>query len=152
MAVRIPLLLPASVFLSAAALAWVAATLPATAQDKSGELYQWKDAKGVTHYADAPPTAGQYQSRTIQHRDGTPAPTTPQPAATTAASANCSLARTNLERLQAGGDIGLDADGDGKPDAPLSAEERTRQTHLAEANIKNYCGAGAGADTGAGAA
>ena len=35
----------------------------------------------------------------------------------------CALAQTNLTRLQAGGNIGLDANGDGKPDC---AHERRR--------------------------
>jgi hypothetical protein len=52
---------------------------------------------------------------------------------------NCALAKTNLDRLKTGGDIGLDANGDGKPDAPLSDAERTKQTELAEANIQTYC-------------
>jgi hypothetical protein len=113
--------------------------LAGTALAQSGGVYQWKDAQGVTHYSDAPPPKGQYQARDIHHRDGAaPAPTAAD-AATTAASANCTLARTNLERLKAGGDIGLDANGDGKPDAALGAEERERQTRLAEINIKAFC-------------
>jgi len=113
--------------------------LAGTALAQSGGVYQWKDARGVTHYSDAPPPKGQYQARDIHHRDGAaPAPTAAD-AATTAASANCTLARTNLERLQAGGDIGLDADGDGQPDAALSVEERERQTRLAAINIKTFC-------------
>ena len=84
----------------------------------AGDVYQWKDAKGVTHYSDAPPPKGQYQARDIHHRDGAATATTAADKPTTAASANCTLARTNLERLQAGGDIGQDADGDGPPPAP----------------------------------
>jgi hypothetical protein len=72
------------------------------------------------------------------HHRGAP-PTTAADKPTTAASANCTLARTNLERLQAGGDIGLDANGDGQPDAALSAEEHERQTRLAAINIKTFC-------------
>lgn len=112
--------------------------LAGTALAQSGGVYQWKDAQGVTHYSDAPPPKGQYQARDIHHRDGAaPAATADEPI--TAASANCMLARTNLERLQAGGDIGLDADGDGRPDAALSVEERERQTRLAAINIKTFC-------------
>ena len=36
-------------------------------------VYQWKDAKGVTHYADAPPKDRAYRNRTI--REDVPAPT-----------------------------------------------------------------------------
>ena len=37
-----------------------------------GELYQWKDANGVTHYSDAPPP-GQtsYENRSIRNSGGT---------------------------------------------------------------------------------
>ncbi|HVR81709.1 MAG TPA: DUF4124 domain-containing protein [Luteimonas sp.] len=104
----------------------------------AGDIYQWKDAKGVTHFSDAPPPKGRYQARDIHHRDGEAAPADAGKP-TTAASANCTLARTNLDRLKAGGDIGLDANGDGKPDAPLSDAEREKQTQLAEANIKTFC-------------
>lgn len=113
--------------------------LAGTALAQSGGVYQWKDARGVTHYSDAPPPKGQYQARDIHHRDGAAPAAAAADAPTTAASANCTLARTNLERLQAGGDIGLDADGDGQPDAALSAEERERQTRLAAINIKTFC-------------
>lgn len=115
---------------------------------QSGGLYQWKDARGVTHYSDAPPPSGQYQARRIVQREAPPAAAAPaapaapaadKSAATARANANCSLARSNLEKLQAGGAIGLDADGDGKPDAPLSEEARSQQLRLAEANIQAFC-------------
>jgi hypothetical protein len=113
--------------------------LAGAALAQSGGIYQWKDAQGVTHYSDAPPPKGQYAARDIHHRDGAAPATTAADEPTTAASANCTLARTNLERLQAGGDIGLDADGDGQPDAALSAEEHERQKRLAAINIKTFC-------------
>jgi hypothetical protein len=105
---------------------------------QAGELYQWKDAKGVTHYSDAPPPKGQYQARNIQVRDGQKPPVA-EVKVTTTANANCTLSKTNLERLKAGGDIGLDANRDGKPDAPLNAEEQARQVELAETNIRKFC-------------
>lgn len=111
---------------------------------QAGELYQWKDAKGVTHYSDAPPAKGQYQARDIPVRDGQKPPVA-EARVTTAASANCTLARTNLERLKAGGDIGLDANRDGKPDAPLNAEEQARQMQFAESSIRTFCTTSAGA-------
>jgi hypothetical protein len=113
--------------------------LAGAALAQSGGIYQWKDAQGVTHYSDAPPPKGQYAARDIHHRDSAAPATTAADKPTTAASANCTLARTNLERLQAGGDIGLDADGDGQPDAALSAEEHERQKRLAAINIKTFC-------------
>lgn len=127
------------------ALCLGAVAFPAAA----GEVYQWKDAKGVTHYSDAPPPKGRYEARDIRQRgiqrDGTAAAAAPAPASAAKpapdANANCTLARTNLQRLQAGGDIGLDANGDGKPDATMDAAERARQTGLAEANIRSFCAA-----------
>lgn len=115
----------------------VAIALLACGVASAGDVFQWKDAKGVTHYADAPPPQGQYQTRDVHHRDGeAPAPSTsPVPVI----DKNCALAKTNLDRLRTGGDIGLDANGDGKPDAPLSDVERTKQTELAQANIRTYC-------------
>jgi hypothetical protein len=113
-------------------------------QSQAGDLYQWKDAKGVSHYSDAPPPKGQYKARNIQVRDGEK-PAVVQAKLTTAASANCTLAKTNLERLKAGGDIGLDANGDGKPDALLNAEEHATQLQLAETNIQKFCTASADA-------
>jgi len=120
-------------------LAVVAVALLACGVASAGDVYQWKDAKGVTHYSDAPPPKGQYQARDVSHRDieattaspsGSPAPVTSQ---------NCAQAKINLDRLKTGGDMGLDANGDGKPDAPFSDAERTRQTQMAEAKIRIYC-------------
>jgi hypothetical protein len=111
----------------------------------AGEVYQWKDAKGVTHYSDAPPPKGRYAARDIRQRgiqrDGTAAVAAAPAKAAPDPNTNCTLARTNLQRLQAGGDIGLDANGDGKPDASMDAAERARQTRLAEANIRSFCAA-----------
>jgi len=111
----------------------------------AGDVYQWKDAKGVTHYSDAPPPNGQYQARDVSHRDieattasASPAPVTNQ---------NCAQAKINLDRLKTGGDMGLDANGDGQPDAPFSDAERTRQTQMAEAKIRIYCAPTAAAAT-----
>ena len=114
--------------------------LGATALAQAGDLYQWKDGKGVNHYSDAPPPKGQYRARNVHVRDvEAAAPAASQPKPTTTASANCLLARTNLARLKAGGDIGLDANGDGKPDSRMSADEQAKQTQLAEHNIKTFC-------------
>ena len=126
--------------------------LAGTALAQAGKVYQWKDAGGVTHYSDEPPPKGQYESRKVASDAGKPLEASPAetalPAATTpapaskgeqVAMANCATARSNLARLQAGGDIGLDADGDGKPDAPLDAGAVAKQTELAQANINRYC-------------
>lgn len=106
----------------------------------AGTVYQWKDARGVTHYSDSPPPKGASKVREIG--DGPPAqPQTPAKAATTPAADNaqCAQARLNLMRLQGNAVVGLDADRDGKPDAPLSAADRAAQVTLAEAAIKGHC-------------
>ena len=118
-------------------VAAVTVALLACGVASAGDVYQWKDAKGVTHYSDAPPPKGQYQARDVRHRDDEAAAASTDSAPVT--DKNCALAKTNLDRLKTGGDIGLDANGDGKPDAPLSDAERTKQTELAEANIRRYC-------------
>jgi hypothetical protein len=127
------------------------------------QVYQWKDAKGVTHYSDAPPAKGQeFKARSVDAPTprtspaATPAapvtapetvPADAQPpdkaanqaAARARAKANCETATANLTHLKAGGAIGYDADGDGKPDKVLTAEERTTQTQVAESNVATYC-------------
>lgn len=113
--------------------------LGGTALASAGDLYQWKDARGVTHYADAPPPKGQFRSRNLHVRDGEAA--APQDAAkpATPASADCTLAQTNLQRLKGGGNLGLDANGDGKPDATMDAAEQARQSELAQRQINVFC-------------
>lgn len=129
-------------WLAAAGLA-LAIALPAV----SGELYQWKDANGVTHYSDAPPPAGaDYKNRTIG--DHGSASVAAEEAEAPAESSQCTSARANLALLQGDGPVGADTDNDGKPDAAFSADERAAQTELAEAAIKVHCTA-AVASTGA---
>ena len=127
MAVRLPTaLLVSALVLGAVALAY------------AGDLYQWKDSKGVTHYADAPPAKGHaYRARSIREQAATPVVVDAKPA--TPANINCTLAQANLEHLKAGGNIGIDANRDGKPDSLMSADEQARQRQLAEQNIKTYC-------------
>lgn len=112
-------------------LALVVALAPAVV---ASGVYQWKDAQGVTHYADAPPKDRAYRNRTI--REDVPAPTA---TATPAVDPQCTIARQNLQRLQGSAAVGLDADGDGKPDAELSAAQRADQVKLAEAAIRVRC-------------
>ena len=109
----------------------------------AGDLYQWKDAKGVTHYSDAPPPKGHYAARSV-HDQADAAPAAPPDATKPAAIAernrsNCDTATANLQLLGKGGNVGLDADHDGKPDAPLGAEESARQVKLAQDNIARFC-------------
>ena len=123
-----------------------AALLLACAAATAGDLYQWKDAHGVTHYADAPPPKGAFKARNLEIRDGQAAAAPvdaakPKPSA----ASQCALAQTNLARLQAGGNIGVDANGDGKPDAPMNATEQAKQTELAQRQIHVFCNAKAAA-------
>jgi hypothetical protein len=93
--------------------ALIVLALPALA----GEVYQWKDAKGVTHYSDAPPVAEK----------------------PVAANTDCSKARSNLTILQGTTAVGIDLDNDGKADRNLTTQERANRVVLAEASIKTYC-------------
>ena len=109
--------------------------VPATAQQT---VYQWKDARGVTHYTDTPPPVA-HTSRAIRNRGSTP--TAPVAAAAAPAKdTRCDDARANLERLKAEQPVGFDEDGDGKPDRNLTAEERTAQAELNQAAVKAWCG------------
>ncbi|HEY0659795.1 MAG TPA: DUF4124 domain-containing protein [Lysobacter sp.] len=117
-------------------LPWLAATLLVLALPAlAGEVYQWKDAKGVTHYSDAPPPNQAYKNRAL--KQDVPAPA--QVAAAPAEDPRCATARTNLERLKGNGPVGLDANGDGKPDTEMTVAERAQQTQLAELTLKTNC-------------
>lgn len=125
---------PCTRLLLAAAVA--AFALPAIA----GKVYQWKDANGVTHYSDEPPPRGAYRDRQISIRDPAVIAPVAEPAPVPAADADvCTQARLNLERLQTGEPVGLDADGDGQPDAPLTDAGRAEQLALAQRAIAARC-------------
>ena len=115
--------------------AWLAAGLLLLAPAAfAAQVYQWKDAQGVTHYTDQPPANQTHTTR----QTAAPKPT---PAAAPAVNANCTNARGNLETLQGKADVGVDEDGDGKPDRMLSDAERAARVKLAETQIDTYCGA-----------
>jgi hypothetical protein len=117
----------------AVSLGFIALLLAAPAF--AGTVYQWKDAKGVTHYSDSPPPA----QRDVQNRhlkDG-PAPT--EAAAQPKEDPNCVTARSNLARLKGSQPVGLDANGDGKPDSEMSPEDRAKQVQQTEQMLKNFC-------------
>lgn len=104
----------------------------------AAKVYQWKDEKGVTHYADAPPPNQDIKGRNLADKGSTPAQAA-QPAAKPVANANCSNARSNLSVLQGSGQVTIDENKDGKPDRNLNDSERANRTALAEAQIKTYC-------------
>jgi hypothetical protein len=107
-------------------------SLPAFA----GKIYQWKDAKGNTHYSDAPPPNQGHKSRTLDPKGATVGPATAKPVA---ANADCSNARSNLMILKGTNEVGIDENKDGKVDRNLTAQERVNRTALAEAGVKTYC-------------
>lgn len=98
-------------------------------------IYQRKDANGVSQYTDVRPES-QYTVRSVNN-SGTPAAPAAAPAA--AESAQCKGVRNNLSRLQSTEAIGIDTNGDGKPDRNLSADERKAQIELNQAGVKAYC-------------
>ena len=113
-------------------LACLVACLAFAAQAQSTGVYKWKDAKGVTHYSDTPPPSGRYGSVRADAPPPVAAPAKVDP--------RCATARANIAQLKgANADIGLDADGDGKPDATMTAEQRSEQLQLSEAAERQYC-------------
>lgn len=118
--------------------------LLAAAPAAATELYQWKDAKGVTHYSDSPPpekTQAGVKNRVIQNRTGTPTQTAT--AAAPSENPQCAGARANLKQLQSAAAVGMDSNGDGKADGVLDAQQRAAQVQLAEAQIRVNCSAAA---------
>jgi len=113
-------------------LAALLLALPAFA----GKVYQWKDAKGVTHYADSPPPA-QPGVKNRELKTTGPIPTLA--AAEPTESENCATARKNLAQLKGNGPAGFDADGDGKLDKEMSADERAQHVQQTELMLKTYC-------------
>ena len=116
--------------------------MPAAAQ----ELYQWKDANGVTHYSDTPPPTGSDHSVRYITQSGATPRTVEEPAAAPDGSGACETARSNLDLLRSDGPVGEDTDGDGVPDSELTDAQREAQLQLAEASIRVHCGGAAVAD------
>ena len=106
---------------------------PASAQ----QVYQWKDANGVTQYSGTPPAGTEYQTRELRVREGSPTPAPTAPAEDPA----CTTARENLALLGGEAPVSVDSDGDGKPDRNLDDAERAAQRELAQATIKVKCAA-----------
>lgn len=122
-----------------AALVLATAGLPvAHAQQTAGEVYQWTDAGGVTHYSQTPPARGAYQQRVITH-SGSAAPAAGTATVDAAQNPQCVVARNNIAALETGRTVGQDADGDGKPDQVMTDDQRAAQLDLARAAVKAYC-------------
>ena len=104
----------------------------ASATAQAAGIYQWKDARGVTHYSDVPPPNTNTANVQPDAAARVAAPTKPDP--------RCATARANIQQLKSGrADIGLDADGDGRPDAVMTEAERGEQLRQAEAAEKAFC-------------
>ena len=110
----------------------------ASATAQAAGIYQWKDARGVTHYTDTPPPDSQYKQRIIYHPDSGPPATAAKPAENPA----CTTARNNIALLNSKQNVQLDSDGDGKPDKALDDQDRANQLALAEATLKTSCASG----------
>lgn len=100
-------------------------------------VYQWKDAKGVTHYSDKPPTGQQYQDRRIAPR-GEPIPQADAAEGKSVENPQCVTARRNLEILRGSAPV-AQAGADGKPGKAMDDTQRANQLALAEAAEKAYC-------------
>lgn len=129
-ALRIALLATATLALGAAPVAF------------ADEVYQWKDANGVTHYSQTPPNQGKYQTRSIYQREPA-AETGDTPAAAPTESSQCITARKNIELLQSGSRLQMDSDGDGKADRDLSDNEREKQLQIAQTVARVNCSSAA---------
>ena len=116
----------------AVAIALLLVAAPGLAQQQ--RVYQWKDAKGVTHYTDMPPPQA-HKARDIDNRGSATAVS----AVKQDENPQCLDARANLLRLQGSQTVGVDTNGDGKADRNLSPEERSAQTDLNQAAVKAYC-------------
>jgi len=131
--------MPRLPFLALAALCLLAASV-----GHAGEVYQWKDANGVTHYSQTPPPKGSYQQRQITNSGASAALQTAAQAETAPTeNPQCTTARANVEAL-AGTRPVHEAGEDGQPGRALNDAERASQLELANAAVKAYCTTPAG--------
>lgn len=107
------------------------------------QVYQWKDANGVTHYSQTPPPGGKFESRTIVNRQ--PATTqSAQPGDRPAEPPQCAQARNNIELINSGVALKVDSDKDGKPDRDIDEAERKRQLDLNQIVLRANCNTASG--------
>ena len=125
--------LPLRRFAACLAMATLLLAMPLSA----GELYQWKDAQGVTHYSDAPPPNGSYQNRRITNAGAGVA--SEDVAEAPAESSQCTTARANLALLEGDGPVSMASTEDSAEPVPMGVDQRAAQKQLAEAAIKAYC-------------
>jgi hypothetical protein len=119
------------------------------------QAYKWKDAQGVTHYADSPPPAGTKYDKVktsgtvVPPAGNTPAPppaAKPEPAkAQAGATADtpenrtklCATLKSNMETLAKPQQVSVD-DGKGGQ-VPLDDAGRKRQIETTQAQMTLYC-------------
>jgi hypothetical protein len=115
----------------------LAASLLAASAAYGAEVYQWKDANGVTHYSQTPPPKGSYQQRQITSTGASTAQQAAQ-AAAPVENPQCAAARANVTALS-GTRAVHEAGEDGQPGRALNDAERASQLELANAAVKAYC-------------
>ncbi|KRG69637.1 DUF4124 domain-containing protein [Pseudoxanthomonas dokdonensis] len=126
----------------------VAAGLASTcAPAVAGQVYQWKDAKGVTHYSDKPPAGQNFKDRRIDNR-GEPLASA-DAVGTPVENPQCTTAKLNLSLLNSNDSV-RQSNADGTPGKVLDETERQNQKDLAAAAVKAYCTPVAPAGTGVG--
>jgi hypothetical protein len=111
--------------------------LAVCATANAGDVYQWKDAHGITQYSSTPPATGAYRTRSI-HNDQVDL-VGAKPSAKSTENPSCDIARKNMALLQGKEAVQIDSNGDGKPDKTLSADDRANQMQLAQATVKVTC-------------
>lgn len=129
-------------------IACIALLACAPAAGATDKVYKWTDANGVTHYGDAPPAQGEYETSAItgadrvareavaDAADGTPAGAE---AAVAGEDPQCATVRKHLALLRSDGAVQQDSDGDGKADRILSQADREAQAALAEKMLATTC-------------
>jgi len=125
---------PVNLIVLASCLGLFAMSLCTTAV--AGDVYQWKDTRGVTQYSSSPPPKGTFTVRTINNKGAAGNAVADVKAAE---NPQCSSARMNLQVLQGKGAVQQDTDGDGKGDKVLSESERASQLTLSKAMIDATC-------------
>ena len=84
-------------------------------------------------------TVRQLAEQGVQNRHLKDGPAPPEATDKPKEDPNCVTARSNLARLKGSQPVGLDANGDGKPDSEMSAEDRAKQVQQTEQMLKNFC-------------
>ncbi|TCV94997.1 uncharacterized protein DUF4124 [Luteibacter rhizovicinus] len=125
----------------------------ATMAHGQAQFYKWKDAQGVTHYTDAPPTTGTKFDKV--HTNGTaeapgpvpvpapaPAAANKAPAGTTADTPDnrkklCTQLKANIDLLASSQPVSAD-DGKGGQ-TQLDANGRKQQQEAAQTQYQTYC-------------